>query len=426
VSRSPDRPGKERARIWGVNALLVLIAIGVGGLVIEGALRFTHYRYLTHPNVRYASGYYQEDPELGVDLAPNRPSAPVLFKGPTFESFTNGLGCFDHNAPIDEGWVLAVGDSWTWGYAALEDKWTTHLEQLSGRRVVKCGISSTGPKHQRLKAEKTIEKVGTNPDLIIVLYDTWNDFNDDAVFPGYAIVHGERVYAVKSLDLRTGDIERHTPEELERRYQQAIRRQGSFSSILLAHSVAAATLDDGLTTLRERWAVPEPPGPLLRGRYPFFLWDVDPVRYPWIERAFEDHVESIRALERMAEAHDAELVLIGNGIPERGLHGRLRRILSAELAHFHDIAESIEQAAQGDRTHYHHDRHWNALGNHLAAKAIYRYLTDAGLLQPPAAERAPEESVRRQRRGGARRRGAAQPRAECGRERVVADKPSLW
>lgn len=322
MSRSAARPGKRRSRFRGANALLVLIAIGGGWLVLETALRFTHYRYLTHPVVSYPSGYFEDDPELGVDLAPNRPPGPVLFKGPTFEAFTNRLGCFDHDAPVDEGWVLAVGDSWTWGYAALEDKWTAHLERLSGRRIVKCGMSGTGPRHQRLKAEKTIEKVGTNPDLIIVLYDTWNDFNDDVVFPGYATVHGERVHNLESLDLRTGTITRYPPDELERRYERYVRRQGGFASMLFANSVVAAMLDHTFATLSDSRAAATPPGPLLRGRYQFSLWDVDPERYPWVEQAFAAHV---------AETRGAGFVLIANGIPERGLQGRLREVLAREL-----------------------------------------------------------------------------------------------
>jgi hypothetical protein len=337
---------------------------------------------LTHPTVRYPTGYFEDDPELGVDLAPDRPPAPVLYRGPTFEAFTNALGCFDHNAAVSDGWVLAIGDSWTWGYAALQDKWTTHLERLSGRRIVKCGMSGTGPKHQRLKAEKTIAKVGRDPDLIIALYDTWNDLNDDVVFPGYSVVHGERVQDLKSLDLRTGAIARHSPEELESKYRRLVERQGNLMSILLGHSVAAATLDHALARLRQRWTVPEPPGPLLRHRYEFSLWEVDRTRYPWLEQAFEAHIDNIVALKRMAETHGAQLVLITNGLPEFGLQGRLREILARELPYVRDVAAEIEEAANGRRTRYHHDRHWNALGNRLAAEAIYRYLVDARLLPP--------------------------------------------
>lgn len=379
--RTAHAPEQRCASEWCANAGLVLVALAVGLLLAEGALRLTPYRYLTHSTVRYPPHYFETDPELGIDLAPNRPPAPMLFHGPTFEAFTNALGCFDHDAPIGDGWVLAIGDSWTWGYAALQDKWTTHLETLSGRRVVKCGVSGTGPEHQRLKAEKTIEKVGSDPALIIVLYDSTNDFNDDAVFPGYAVVHGERVHNLKSLDLRSGAIVRQSPEELERKYQRFIERQAGFGNLLLEHSVAAAMVDHALSRLRDNQAVPEPVGPVLRQRYEFSLWDADPARYPWLEQAFAAHLDNILALRDLAVDHGAELVLITNDLPEQGLRGRLRAILERELTYVYDVAGVVEAAAAGRRTRYHHDRHWNALGNRLAGEAIFRYLTEVGLLR---------------------------------------------
>jgi hypothetical protein len=112
------------------------------------------------------------------------------------------------------------------------------------------------------------------------------------------------------------------------------------------------------------------------------LWEVDRTRYPWLEQAFEAHIDNIVALKRMAETHGAQLVLITNGLPEFGPQGRLREILARELPYVHDVAAEIEEAANGRRTRYHHDRHWNALGNRLAAEAIYRYLVDARLLPP--------------------------------------------
>ena len=91
-----------------------------------------------------------------------------------------------------DDYLLAIGDSSTWGYAELEDKWTTHLETLSGRRVLKCGISGTGPRHQEIKARKTIAKVGVSPTVILVLYDKWNDLNDDVTFPDDFVIDGHR------------------------------------------------------------------------------------------------------------------------------------------------------------------------------------------------------------------------------------------
>jgi hypothetical protein len=208
-----------RRLIWG-NLLLLLGSLTVGLVALELALGFTHYRYLTHPRIDYPAGYFRNDPDLGADLAPNQRPAMVRMRGPSFVAFTNALGCFDHDGPIGNGYVLALGDSSTWGYAALEDKWTSHLETLSGRRVLKCGVSGTGPRHQRLKAAKTIAKVGRSPAIILVLYDTWNDLNDDMVFPGYGVVDGYRGHTLKSLDLRTGMVTRYTPEPFEEKYRR--------------------------------------------------------------------------------------------------------------------------------------------------------------------------------------------------------------
>jgi hypothetical protein len=122
------------------------------------------------------------------------------------------------------------------------------------------------------------------------------------------------------------------------------------------------------------------PGPLLQRRYDFSLWDVDVARYPWVIEAFAQHLDNLRALRRMADEHGAELVLITAGIPNAGLHGRLRAFLDSEFPDHLDLTAPMAQAAQGRRIHYHHDPHWNALGNRLAAEIIHRHLRARGLL----------------------------------------------
>lgn len=382
VSTAGVAPGpRRRPRAIWANALLLLTSLVVGLVAIELALGSTHYRYLTQPRVDYPPGYFQNDAELGADLAANRPPATVRMRGPSFVAFTNQWGCFDHDRPIGENYLLAVGDSSTWGYAALEDKWTSHLEMLSSRRVLKCGVSGTGPKYQQIKARKTIAKVGASPAIILVLYDTWNDFNDDVVFPGYGVVDGYRGHTLKSLDLRTGKITRHTPEAFEQKYRRYALRQAGFSlSRTMTRHLTIAALISHLFT--ERPPVPTAPadGSILDRRDDFSLWKVDPATYPWIEQAFEEHVRNIRALQRLADEHGAALVLIADGIPDTGLHARLRAILEHEMPYFIDLAGPMAKAAQGQRVTWHHDGHWNALGNRLAAKALHRYLQDAGLL----------------------------------------------
>ena len=360
------------------NASLLAASLVVGLIVLEIVLGQTHYRDLTRPRSDYPPGYFVADPELGADLGTRRPPATFRMRGPAFEAFTNRWGCFDDDDPIGAGYVLAVGDSSTWGYVPPAERWTDELEALAGQRILNCGVSGTGPRYQQIKARRTIARTGVAPRVILVLYDTWNDLNDDAVFPGYGVVDGYRGHTLKSLDLRTGALVRHTPEAFERRYRRFLARQEAFSltRFLTEHLTTAAMTSHVLTARREA----APAGPILKRRYDFPLWNVDTARYPWVARAFEQHLDNLRALQTMAEEHGAALVLITDGIPDEGLHGRLRTFLASEIPYHLDVAEPMAQAAQGRPIRHHHDPHWNALGNRLAAEIIHRYLVEVGLI----------------------------------------------
>ena len=373
-------PRKRSAKAFWANLLLLSATLLIAFVAFELAFRSTHYRYLTHPPSEIPPGYYVEEPELGVDLASDYPPATFRMRGPSSEVFTNQWGCFDHDGPISDDYLLAIGDSSTWGYAELEDKWTTHLETLSGRRVLKCGITGTGPKHQELKARKTIAKVGLSPTIILVLYDKWNDFNDDVLFPDDVVIDGHRATTVKSLDLRTGKLIHHTRAEVEAKYRQYLQEREAFSltRFLTQHLTTAAMLREVLDKVYA-YATRDH-GPILTEPTEVYLWRVDTARYPWVVEAFEEHLDNIRALRRMAEEHGAELVLITDKFPDTDLHVRLRAFLDKEIPYHIDVAEPMARAAQGQRTRYHHDGHWNALGNRLAGEIIHRYLVEAGLI----------------------------------------------
>ena len=303
-------------------------------------------------------------------------------RGPSFKVFTNRWGCFDHEDPITDEYLLAIGDSSTWGFAALEDKWTTHLEARAGRRVLKCGVTGTGPKHQEIKARRTIAEIGVPPIIILALYDKWNDFKDDVLFPNDVVVDGHRVGTAKSLDLRTGTLIRRTRVEVETEYREYLQEQELFSltRFLTQHLTTVAIFRHAIHKLYA-YAAPDQ-GPILMEPTQVYFWYVDTARYPWVVEAFEEHLDNIRALRRMAYEYGAELVLITDGIPEEGLHGRFRAFLSKEIPYHIDVARPMARAAEGQRTRYHHDGHWNALGNRLAGEIIHRYLLETGLIQP--------------------------------------------
>jgi hypothetical protein len=368
-------------RTVGANLLLVAASLLVGFVGLEIALRFTEHRYLTHPPVEFPPDYYVADPDLGADLAPNRPPAPFLMRGPTSDVFTNQWGCFDHDDPVDEGYILAIGDSSTWGFGALEDKWTTHLEALSGRRVLKCGVNGTGPRYQIIKARKTIARVGVAPAMILVLYDRGNDLNDDVVFPNHAVVDGRHGDTLKSLDLRTGELVRYTREEFEANYRQYLRDREAFSPIrfLRANLATVATFLHYSERLLLRFA-PREHGPILETAGDVPLWRVDTERYPWVLEAYEQHLDVLRSLHPFAADYDAELVFITDDIPADGLRTQLREFVAAEFPYHVDVGPPMQERAQGRAIRYLHDSHWNALGNRLAGEIIHEYLTEAGLL----------------------------------------------
>lgn len=172
---------------------------------------------------------------------------------------------------------------------------------------------------------------------------------------------------------------RWTPAAFEARYRRYLARRDAFSlARFLTERLTSAAMISYVLSERPRYQE-APPGPLLQRRYDFSLWDVDARRYPWVTRAFEQHLDNIRALRRMADEHGAELVLITAGIPDAGLHARLRAFLAREIPNHLDLAAPMAQAVGGRRTHYHHDPHWNALGNRLAAQIMHRYLRARGL-----------------------------------------------
>jgi len=376
--RSPPR--RQHTRAFWQNLALVVVSLVVAIVCLELVLQLTPYRFLTHPRTDYPTGYFVNHADLGADIAPDFRPAPFRMRGPTHQVFSNQWGCFDHDDPAGEGYVLAIGDSSTWGYAALEDKWTSHLEALSGHRVLKCGVSGTGPRYQQIKARETIGKVGSSPAVMVVLYDTWNDLNDDVVFPGYGVVEGYRGHTLKSLDLRDGTLIRHEPEAFEQRYRRYVARRQALDleRFLVEHLTIAAMI----SYIAEAPRTEEAPasGPILRSRGEFSLWRADRDRHPWLIEAIEGHLDNIRALQRLADEQGATLVLITDGIGATGLHDPLSAFLAAAIPYHLDVAEPMAAAAQGRPTRYRFDPHWNQLGNRLAGEIIHQYLGEQGLI----------------------------------------------
>jgi len=362
------------------NLLIMLVTLAVTAVLAEMALRLTEYGEIAEPKMGYPQGYFSADPDLGVDHTANFAPQQFRFRGPGHEAFTNRFGCLDRANEVEDDYILVVGDSSTWGYAELESMWTSRLERALGRQILKCGVSGTGPEYQLLKAKKVIAQVGIQPQMILLLYNE-NDFADDVVFPGYAIVDGHRINNLRSVDLRNGVIERYTQQELEDRYRQykdqnrGLWARASQRSVVLGLGRAVWLRFTNADAID-----PETLGPKLTSRYAFSLFDVPEGEYPWLETAFEDHVANLLAFQEMAEQHEFKFVLLVANLTDRGgLRGRLRSILEQEIPCLYDVGEHVHESSQGRKTRYRFDAHWNSLGNRLAQEGIYDYLDTKGL-----------------------------------------------
>src|SRR3990170_5399685 len=139
---------------WGKVVVVNGLLTAIGLVLLDFALRLTPLG-TARETAGHADGYYVADQELGATLARNYPSSRFALHGARHEIFTNELGCFDWPVRLEpnEPYIIAIGDSLTWGHAPLEAKWTSIIERETGLRVLKCGVPATGSEHQlpRLK-----------------------------------------------------------------------------------------------------------------------------------------------------------------------------------------------------------------------------------------------------------------------------------
>jgi hypothetical protein len=174
----------------------------------------------------HPDGYYVADQELGATLARNFPSSRFALHGARHEVFTNGLGCFDWPVRLEpnEPYIIAIGDSFTWGHAPLEKKWTSIIERDTGIRVLKCGVPATGSEHQLRLLKRLVTELPHPPALVIQLHDA-TDFNDDFCFPSLTVLAGQRVPAFRRIRLSDGMREPFTKHEIERMRRLIERRR---------------------------------------------------------------------------------------------------------------------------------------------------------------------------------------------------------
>lgn len=360
-------------KIGGWNVALILLLL----ISTDVGLRWTRFDEARNPAIVDPPGYYVTDTELGTTLNKNVSSQLFQFRGASHDIYTNEIGCFDRpvNLKPGEPYILAIGDSFTWGYAPLETKWTSHMERKTGIRVLKCGINGTGTRHQLARLKRLLSRLPHAPSLVIHLYDT-TDFNDDFTFPAYTLIGNLRIEKFESIRLSDGH---RVPLSLERRRQIEAKISQGQSNFFKTHStlynVARMGLEVEGRVERRRLVIEGRKETHLTNKYEFNLQLLDDKTYPYVAKEMEAHIGTIRQMHKFVEANGGRYVMFHTNsfrLPsERPLVKRLKGFLDG-------FEPFLGWMPELDK--YQFDPHWLPESNGRAATVMLDRLTNKGYL----------------------------------------------
>lgn len=146
---------------WALAAGTMLLCLAVA----EFALRWHaspgllwHFPNFVERDLRANDGERDQlryDPVLGWDL---QPEVSGLLAGRPITISADGMRSHSRFAPLGSGPpILALGDSYTEGYAVGDDEtWPAHLERTTGRPVLSAGVRDYGIDQVVLKAERLV------------------------------------------------------------------------------------------------------------------------------------------------------------------------------------------------------------------------------------------------------------------------------
>ncbi|WP_089726068.1 hypothetical protein [Candidatus Thiosymbion oneisti] len=186
--------------------------------------QFSQYRRDPQPKVagryRYPKDYFVKHPQRGFDIGTNRQTYHWV-EGVTYPIWSNSIGCFDREYTRYDPYVYFAGDSLTWGYTPFEEKFGTLIEKMTGVRILKCGVTHTGQRHQHQKFIEIVQQIGHLPQALFVFYH-WNDVANDHVHPHSTVIDGWQVNNI-SID-KDYRLTRHTDQELAQKIVLNLKR----------------------------------------------------------------------------------------------------------------------------------------------------------------------------------------------------------
>jgi hypothetical protein len=273
--------------------------------------------------------YFKADPKAGFDISENYPAYNRQFEGINIKYWSNNIGCFDEDYKDEDQFVALVGDSFTWGYAPLDQKWGTAIERYTGTRVLKCGVPAYSTAQEVLKLSNTLAKVRKNPQLIVVGY-FYNDAAEDYLFPNTTVIDGRIVTTKLIENIETGSILTHSDEELKNMnenfkkycrpfvpgFPAAMRITCFLKNNFVIYTAFQTALKNVLTKLGGmgilNWASADPNIAMQQTSYLSFAVTST---YPWLPTMWQKHFDNFASFKRLADTAHAKLMFVL--IPER-------------------------------------------------------------------------------------------------------------
>jgi hypothetical protein len=376
------------------------VSVLVSTVLLEVILHFTPLSLsITHS--LEPQGYVRYDDELGLDLTPSFPVKKHSFYDASYDVWTNTYGCFDSEVTAsDKPFVLLVGDSFTWGYTPFESKWGTQLEQLIGKRVLKCGVSGYGTYQEQIKAGRVLAQLKkeniSKPRILLVGHFGWNDVEDDSLFPNSVVSHGYRMknFGPESKDAAERDrafkiAERYCigRNEMNKTIVQAVKCYLSRNSVLYvllkdnAKKVVQTVLPDSM--LNSLGLV------LKESAISSTTQETQNER-----GEFDVHADRIVGMKKFAQSQGMRLifVLIPSREESRDFtdeafratnNEKSKRVMEENGIEYIDLTAAFRAAETGSRKPLYYwsgDTHWNPKGNTLAASLIAKAFVEKGIV----------------------------------------------
>jgi lysophospholipase L1-like esterase len=345
-------------------AITILSGLLFSTVVAELILRIPVIRERILPDT-FSVDYYVPHASRTYDIAPSVEGTFYL-RGHPFRVKSDKFGCISAAIPSGKPYILVVGDSVAWGYAAYQEKWTTLIQNIISEDIINCGVPGYTTYQELDKAREVIARIGYPPKIIILQYTYFNDLWEELLAPG-RLPRGtfiELNYRISSLD----------PLKFSHKAPDLIQAPSHWLLALALEQFARRKLNYFT-------------GPGIDAN---LLPMLNPAKSSWLPDAWRSHLRHLEGFSPLARRIGAKSVAIYFGSFQPGvswpMEGAVRESLKKQADAFADVSGATAgysrrtgRPAEGD-TIWPNDGHPSPKGQRLMAAVVVEAMIRGGLV----------------------------------------------